>query len=153
VNETIASRVKRLEGGQGAPSDEALKFRVFGVEALPDGTYTRTNLRTGNVKVLSPAQLGIEPYQPKEGPTPSVVGRGATLDTVAVPEASSPEVVPEPAQPEADVSPQEALDAYVASHGSDTSIECVIKTRELIEAVKAAGMRAAARHVGEFGVW
>ena len=92
MNETINSRVKKLEVGR-EPADEPIRFRVFGVSALPDGNYERVNLKSGNRKIMRAEQLGIEPYTPRECPPPRVVGQVASQDTLAV-----PIVEPEPVQ-------------------------------------------------------
>jgi len=94
MRETAESRLRKLEGSQGAASEEPIKFRFFGVEALLDGRYARVNLASGNRKIMRADQLGIEPYTPRECPPPRVVGQGKAGDALAVPE-QVPEAVVE----------------------------------------------------------
>lgn len=92
--ETVAARVKKLEGARGAASEEPIKFRFFGIEALPDGTYARVNLASGNRKIMRADQLGIEVYQTKAVPQARQAGQGGARDALAVP-VDAPEAVAE----------------------------------------------------------
>jgi hypothetical protein len=105
--ETIASRLRKLEGRQG-PATEEIKFRVFGVKAVGDGTYRRVNLASGNVKVMKAEQLGIEPYQAKDISKTIPARKDAFQDGVSVPERV--------------VSEQESKEAEQARHIQDVQI-------------------------------
>lgn len=86
---TVESRLTKLENKRAAGT-EPVMFKVFTIEALPDGVYLRRNLKTHKGLKVTAAFLGITPYTPP-------VAHEATAASPALP--GSLPVPPAAAQP------------------------------------------------------